>query len=150
MVGVKKRSGSPWLESRLCQLRPRKHGIDGTQNDSSVLSWQDRPRHVRPLLTTATLTPLQKRQRRNTNDYVGAQGMHNQRFADYYKAQNIVPDDEWDQLMDAFRRPLPTTFRITGSREYAIPFHCRTTHSPDAKASLIPLVILSKQYMSPS
>ncbi|KAI6131458.1 S-adenosyl-L-methionine-dependent methyltransferase, partial [Pisolithus croceorrhizus] len=46
-------------------------------------------------------------------------GMNNERFSAYYKAQKIIPDEEWGSFMDALRRPLPTTFRITGSREIA-------------------------------
>ncbi|KAI6121941.1 S-adenosyl-L-methionine-dependent methyltransferase [Pisolithus sp. B1] len=45
--------------------------------------------------------------------------MNNERFSAYYKAQKIIPDEEWGSFMDALRRPLPTTFRITGSREIA-------------------------------
>jgi hypothetical protein len=47
--------------------------------------------------------------------------MKNERFTSYYKAQHIIPEEEWDQFMEALRRPLPTTFRIAGSREY-VPF----------------------------
>jgi multisite-specific tRNA:(cytosine-C5)-methyltransferase len=43
--------------------------------------------------------------------------MKNERFTSYYKAQRIIPEEEWDQFMEALRRPLPTTFRIAGSRE---------------------------------
>ena len=32
------------------------------------------------------------------------------------QAQGIVAEGEWDQLMAALMRPLPVTFRITGSR----------------------------------
>ncbi|KAF8434864.1 S-adenosyl-L-methionine-dependent methyltransferase [Boletus edulis BED1] len=45
--------------------------------------------------------------------------MHNERFTAYYKAQNIISEDEWDTFMDSLRRPLPTTFRIAGSRQIA-------------------------------
>jgi hypothetical protein len=44
--------------------------------------------------------------------------MNNERFNKYYRNQNILPDEEWGQFMDALRRPLPTTFRVTGSRQY--------------------------------
>ncbi|KAG1859569.1 S-adenosyl-L-methionine-dependent methyltransferase [Suillus subalutaceus] len=40
-------------------------------------------------------------------------------FSSYYKAQHIIPEEEWDQFMETLRRPLPTTFRIAGSREIA-------------------------------
>jgi len=43
--------------------------------------------------------------------------MENERFTAYYKAQNIVPEDEWGTFMSALRRHLPTTFRVTGSRQ---------------------------------
>ncbi|KAH7924716.1 S-adenosyl-L-methionine-dependent methyltransferase [Leucogyrophana mollusca] len=45
--------------------------------------------------------------------------MHNERFTAYYKAQHIIPDDEWDHFMESLRSPLPTTFRVAGSRETA-------------------------------
>ncbi|CAA7268497.1 unnamed protein product [Cyclocybe aegerita] len=45
--------------------------------------------------------------------------MQNDRLFSYYKAQKIVPDEEWDQLVDALRQPLPTTFRVAGSRQTA-------------------------------
>ncbi|KAH7904979.1 S-adenosyl-L-methionine-dependent methyltransferase [Hygrophoropsis aurantiaca] len=45
--------------------------------------------------------------------------MNNERFTAYYKAQNIIPDEDWDHFMNALRLPLPTTFRVAGSRETA-------------------------------
>jgi multisite-specific tRNA:(cytosine-C5)-methyltransferase len=44
--------------------------------------------------------------------------MENVRFSAYYKAQKIVPDEEWDTFIDALRQHLPTTFRVAGSRQY--------------------------------
>ncbi|GAA5899683.1 tRNA (cytosine-C5-)-methyltransferase [Sporobolomyces salmoneus] len=44
----------------------------------------------------------------------------NAKFEAYYKAQNIVPEAEWEELLTAFRRPLPTTFRLTTSRPTAL------------------------------
>jgi hypothetical protein len=43
--------------------------------------------------------------------------MENERFNAYYKAQNIVPEDEWESFMNALRQHLPTTFRVAGSRQ---------------------------------
>lgn len=45
--------------------------------------------------------------------------MHNEAMESYYRAQNILPEDEFEAHLEAFRQPLPTTFRITGSRESA-------------------------------
>lgn len=32
------------------------------------------------------------------------------------QAQGIIPESEWDDFINAFRQPLPTTFRLTSSR----------------------------------
>ncbi|KAF9561390.1 cytosine-5--methyltransferase [Agrocybe pediades] len=45
--------------------------------------------------------------------------MQNERLFAYYKAQNIVPEEEWDQFVDTLRQHLPTTFRVAGSRQTA-------------------------------
>lgn len=38
----------------------------------------------------------------------------NEAFEKYYKAQQIVPEEEWEEFMSALRRGLPVAFRITG------------------------------------
>jgi multisite-specific tRNA:(cytosine-C5)-methyltransferase len=43
--------------------------------------------------------------------------MNNALFELYYKSQAIVPEHEWDAFLDALREPLPTTFRVAGSRQ---------------------------------
>jgi hypothetical protein len=43
--------------------------------------------------------------------------MNNTRFELYYKSQAIVPENQWDAFLDALREPLPTTFRVAGSRQ---------------------------------
>ncbi|EGW34238.1 uncharacterized protein SPAPADRAFT_49297 [Spathaspora passalidarum NRRL Y-27907] len=37
----------------------------------------------------------------------------------YYKALNIIPEDEWDTFKQHCQENLPLTFRITGSRKHA-------------------------------
>ena len=44
---------------------------------------------------------------------------NNKTFEKYYKAQQIVPPEEWDQFMECLRTPLPTSFRINGSGKFA-------------------------------
>ena len=44
---------------------------------------------------------------------------NNETFEKYYKAQQIVPVEEWDAFMDSLRTPLPTSFRINGSGKFA-------------------------------
>ncbi|PBK71008.1 S-adenosyl-L-methionine-dependent methyltransferase [Armillaria solidipes] len=53
------------------------------------------------------------------SDLIDKSDMKNERFFAYYKAQKIVPDDEWDLFVDTLRQHLPTTFRVAGSRETA-------------------------------
>ena len=50
--------------------------------------------------------------------------MHNERFEKYYKAQGILPQEEWTPFMEAMRTPLPTTFRVTGSRQWVTRLRC--------------------------
>ncbi|XP_031561431.1 RNA cytosine-C(5)-methyltransferase NSUN2-like [Actinia tenebrosa] len=40
----------------------------------------------------------------------------NKMFEKYYKAQNIIPEEEWDDFMATFKKDLPSTIRITGTR----------------------------------
>ncbi|KAL6760331.1 tRNA-methyltransferase, partial [Haematococcus lacustris] len=40
-------------------------------------------------------------------------------FEEYYKAQGIVPEEEWDAFLACLRSPLPVTFRINGSGPFA-------------------------------
>lgn len=45
--------------------------------------------------------------------------MNNEAFVEYYKAQGIVPAEEWDTFIEWLRKPLPMTFRINGSGHQA-------------------------------
>ncbi|KAH9477926.1 Multisite-specific tRNA:(cytosine-C(5))-methyltransferase trm4b [Psilocybe cubensis] len=58
--------------------------------------------------------------------------MSNERLFAYYKAQNIVPEEEWDVFVDALRQHLPTTFRVAGSRQVANSLNSiiKDTHVP--------------------
>jgi 16S rRNA C967 or C1407 C5-methylase (RsmB/RsmF family) len=38
----------------------------------------------------------------------------NANFEEYYKAQKIVPEEEWDAFIECLKTPLPTSFRING------------------------------------
>lgn len=40
----------------------------------------------------------------------------NETMESYYKAQQIIPEAEWTEFLDALKVPLPTTFRLTSSR----------------------------------
>ena len=48
--------------------------------------------------------------------------MANERFEKYYRAQKIIPDEEWEDFMSALRRPLPSTFRVAGHRQSVFNF----------------------------
>ncbi|XP_071785595.1 RNA cytosine-C(5)-methyltransferase NSUN2-like [Asterias amurensis] len=58
------------------------------------------------------------------NDWRGANNYQaierkNEAFEAYYKEQNIVPEEEWDNFMSTLKEELPVTFRITGYRSHA-------------------------------
>ncbi|XP_055374826.1 tRNA (cytosine(34)-C(5))-methyltransferase [Condylostylus longicornis] len=44
----------------------------------------------------------------------------NESFYKYYKAQNICPDNEWEIFLNKIKDNLPTTFRITASKDEAM------------------------------
>ncbi|XP_004363856.2 tRNA (cytosine-5-)-methyltransferase NSUN2 [Capsaspora owczarzaki ATCC 30864] len=46
--------------------------------------------------------------------------MTNARFEAFYKGlSQIIPENEWDAFMETIRKPLPTSFRITGNSKKA-------------------------------
>lgn len=50
------------------------------------------------------------------------QELTNAAFEQYYKAMGITEtEEEWAEFMKSLRAPLPTTFRVTGSRSYVWP-----------------------------
>lgn len=50
-------------------------------------------------------------------DILQKSDMENSKFEAYYRKQLPLDDEEWSRMMDAFREPLPSTFRIAGGRE---------------------------------
>ncbi|KAL6730738.1 hypothetical protein Aduo_001686 [Ancylostoma duodenale] len=38
----------------------------------------------------------------------------NEKYWNFYKAQNLIPEDEWDAFCDALRTDLPVSFRVQG------------------------------------
>jgi multisite-specific tRNA:(cytosine-C5)-methyltransferase len=51
------------------------------------------------------------------DDILQKSDMKNEKFDEYYKNQLVMGHDEWCTLLDVCREPLPSTFRISGSRE---------------------------------
>ena len=45
--------------------------------------------------------------------------MNNAEFEEYYRAQKLIPDEEWPAFLETLRTPLPITFRINGSGKFA-------------------------------
>ena len=58
--------------------------------------------------------PKKSRKPNGAGEYNLGFSKENAKFEEYYKAQKIVPEDEWDAFMDSLRTPLPTSFRING------------------------------------
>jgi multisite-specific tRNA:(cytosine-C5)-methyltransferase len=52
------------------------------------------------------------------DDLLQKSDMNNQKFEKYYRRQLEMDDNDWRALLDTCREPLPSTFRICGSREY--------------------------------
>ena len=45
--------------------------------------------------------------------------MENEKWENYYKAQGRMPEEQVGSFKQHLQKPLPLTFRITGSREHA-------------------------------
>jgi 16S rRNA C967 or C1407 C5-methylase (RsmB/RsmF family) len=60
-----------------------------------------------------------KRAKRDDYEHYDDIKRENTSFTDYYKKNEIVPEEEWTMLVDALGRSLPITFRLTGHREEA-------------------------------
>ncbi|GJE86312.1 RsmB/NOP family class I SAM-dependent RNA methyltransferase [Phanerochaete sordida] len=67
-----------------------------------------------------------------TTEVIEKADMHNERFEAYYKAQNVLSEGEWDAFLESMKEPLPTTFRVTGSRQVAQLLNdmIKDTHAP--------------------
>lgn len=46
--------------------------------------------------------------------------MKNERLEKYYRAQNILSESEWEPFLETLKNPLPTTFRVAGSRQWVL------------------------------
>lgn len=42
----------------------------------------------------------------------------NEKFEAYYRAQLLMNDTDFDLFLDYLKRPLPVSYRLTGSRKY--------------------------------
>ncbi len=51
------------------------------------------------------------------DDTLQKSDMNNSKYEAYYRKQLPLDDEEWSRMMDTFREPLPSTFRIAGGRE---------------------------------
>jgi hypothetical protein len=63
------------------------------------------------------------------DDLLQKSDMNNQKFEAYYSKQLAMHDDEWSTFLDACREPLPSTFRICGTRE-CVCLHSLSTRVP--------------------
>lgn len=68
-----------------------------------------------------SVTAVVKAKHKNQNEGVSYPELikENLLFEDYYKVQDVVPDREWDEFMKTMKRPLPSSFRITGHKSQA-------------------------------
>ena len=50
---------------------------------------------------------------------ISPEGLRNEAFEAFYKAQGNVPAEEWEAFLECLRTPLPATFRVSGSGKFA-------------------------------
>lgn len=59
--------------------------------------------------------PKKSRKPNGAGEYKLGFEKENEKFEEYYKAQKIVREEDWDAFMESLRTPLPTSFRINGT-----------------------------------
>lgn len=64
------------------------------------------------------------RKERDPNEVYAEVKKENEQMEEYYKAQNIMSEEEWPTFWNHLKVTLPTTFRITGTRRF-VPLFCR-------------------------
>ncbi len=57
---------------------------------------------------------------RIVDEYFNDAGLKNEDFEEYYRTQQLMNEEEFKKFVDTLRKPLPISFRITGSRMYTI------------------------------
>jgi multisite-specific tRNA:(cytosine-C5)-methyltransferase len=73
--------------------------------------------------------------------------MKNSKFDAYYRKQLPLDDEEWSIMMDTFREPLPSTFRIAGGRECVdLSYLCRNDDTLSRTAAVLTSV-MEKTYI---
>ncbi|KAK2077853.1 hypothetical protein QBZ16_003721 [Prototheca wickerhamii] len=90
-----------------------------------------------------------KEKRPRTDGWASATD-HSEAFDEYYKGQKICPEEEWDAMVDTFRRPLPTTFRINGTGQFAHDLRDRLQSDFMSRFSDAPLEIDGEQVQPPA
>ncbi|KAF9131274.1 hypothetical protein BGX30_013180 [Mortierella sp. GBA39] len=60
------------------------------------------------------------RKERDPNEVYAEVKKENEQMEEYYKAQNIMSEEEWPTFWNHLKVTLPTTFRITGTRSHAV------------------------------
>ncbi|KAJ7723427.1 S-adenosyl-L-methionine-dependent methyltransferase [Mycena metata] len=63
-------------------------------------------------------------------DLVEKSMMHNERFTTYYQTQKIVPEEEWDVLLESLRTPLPHDLPRRRQTAQSLNATVRDTHVP--------------------
>lgn len=58
------------------------------------------------------------RKERDPNEVYAEVQKENVQMEEYYKAQNIMSEEEWPVFWNHLKVTLPTTFRITGTRRF--------------------------------
>mmetsp|Transcript_15450 Transcript_15450/g.43228 ORF Transcript_15450/g.43228 Transcript_15450/m.43228 type:complete len:1047 (+) Transcript_15450:183-3323(+) len=61
----------------------------------------------------------EKRVRKEDGSWGLTHNYSNEDFEEYYKAQSLMPEGEWDEFLTTLKTVLPTTFRINSNTKFA-------------------------------
>ncbi|KAH7098101.1 S-adenosyl-L-methionine-dependent methyltransferase [Auriculariales sp. MPI-PUGE-AT-0066] len=99
------------------------------------------------------MAPRGKKNKRKTrgDGYPDDGPMANAKFNEYYKMQDVIPETEWEAFLAKAIAPLPTTFRLSGSRIIAHDVNniIRDVHVPALKGVSVQDVVVDPPQVLP-
>jgi len=72
-----------------------------------------------------------------------------EKFVTYYKNQNLIPEEEWDNFIAVMKTSLPTTFRITGGNVFAPEIRRKLENDFLSKDKLEPVTLEDGSIVNP-
>jgi tRNA (cytosine34-C5)-methyltransferase len=116
----KNRSKAMCLAAKRCGGAAKPGADDAAAADTSIIKKQktsfgddNEDEDATPTTMTNAPPPPPQQQPIKAPSWWAVQAQTVTHFEDYYRRQNILPDQEWGAFLQHLRKPLPVTFRLS-------------------------------------